>query len=176
MIPTLPLEPRNRLARLVLAALSDDDARHELAALATADVAPAWLGNHPEHHERLRARARAAFDALSRCPTMRVLSLDDGLVAAAALFDAGLGFEVHEVLEPFWAEAVGDARQALQGLIQIAVGYQHLANANLAGARSLISDGAARLRRSSLEELDLIAFADAVDATGVAPPFPKRRP
>ena len=71
------------------------------------------------------------------------------LQAAGLLFDAGLHFEVHEVLEPHWAAAQGDARETLQGLIQIAVGYQHLANGNHAGARSLLVEGSGRLHERS---------------------------
>ena len=47
MIPTLPLGPRNRLAALILTALSDAGARHELGALASADgrvLVEEWLG------------------------------------------------------------------------------------------------------------------------------------
>ena len=47
MIPTLPLGPRNRLAALILAALSDAGARRELGKLAGAverALAGDWLG------------------------------------------------------------------------------------------------------------------------------------
>src|SRR6266446_9067450 len=47
VIPTLPLGPRNRLAALILAALSDAGARRELATLAGAgegSLAGDWLG------------------------------------------------------------------------------------------------------------------------------------
>ena len=85
----------------------------------------------------MRERARRAHQALIHCPPLRAEpSLDETLAAAATLFDAGLHFEVHELLEPYWARGEGAERQALQGLIQIAVGYQHLANGNLGGARA----------------------------------------
>jgi predicted metal-dependent hydrolase len=70
-----------------------------------------------------------------------------GLSEAATLFDAGLYFETHEVLEPFWMRAEGARREILQGLIQVAVGFQHLANGNLGGARALLREGAAKLAR-----------------------------
>ena len=101
------------------------------------------------------------------------------LAAAARLFDAGLFFEVHEVLEPHWLSAGPDAREALQGLIQIAVGWQHLANGNLAGARALLADGAARLHGQRLGGVDLEAFARAALAAAARvpdvtpPPFPR---
>jgi uncharacterized protein len=101
------------------------------------------------------------------------------LTAAARLFDAGLFFEVHEVLEPHWMVARDLERDALQGLIQIAVGWQHLANGNLPGARSLLADGAARLHGRRLLGVDFDRFAqaslDAVDRVpdAVPPLFPR---
>jgi predicted metal-dependent hydrolase len=68
---------------------------------------------------------------------------------------------VHEVLEPHWAAAQGDDREMLQGLIQIAVGYQHLANGNRAGARSLLVEGSGRLQQRRLAGVDLDSFARA---------------
>ena len=78
---------------------------------------------------------------------------------------------MHEILEPYWVKAAGAAREALQGLIQIAVGYQHFANGNLTGARSLLDEGSARLVAGALSTLDLASFAravraDLVDASG----------
>jgi predicted metal-dependent hydrolase len=114
-------------------------------------------------------------DAPLAAPT----DLRTALAAAARLFDAGLFFEVHEVLEPHWATARDATRDALQGLIQIAVGWQHLANGNLGGARSLLADGAARLHGRVLLGLELEAFARAAAAAAervpeaVPPAFPR---
>ena len=119
-----------------------------------------------------------------RPPLAAESDLGEALQAAGLLFEAGLHFEVHEVLEPHWMAALGDAREALQGLIQIAVGYQHLANGNRAGARSLLVEGSERLHRRQLAGVDLDAFARAAaEAAGrvttgesiVAPPFPFSR-
>jgi len=49
------------------------------------------------------------------------------------------------VLEAAWKTASGDLRQALQGLIQIAVAFHHHAHGNLRGARSLLAEGRGRL-------------------------------
>ncbi|MGH7399760.1 MAG: DUF309 domain-containing protein, partial [Candidatus Rokuibacteriota bacterium] len=75
---------------------------------------------------------------------------------------AGLYFEVHEVLEPYWIRAEGADREALQGLIQVAVGFQHLANGNLEGARALLRDGATRLAGHRLGGRTLSRFAGEV--------------
>lgn len=182
MIPTAPLPARNRLAATILAALHDPSARAELAALASGALDPAaWLAaGDAGHAEGLRRRARAAHAALAPRPFgPRGGSLDETLDDAAALFDAGLGFETHELLEARWSGARGDERDALQGLIQVAVGFQHRANGNAAGARSLIAEGAARLRGRTLAGRALEAFArralEALDAGGAASPprFPR---
>ena len=186
MIPTLPLRLRNRLAETILAALHDADARRRLAVLADdATSLDAWLScDEQEHAALLRRRARSASTALAALPLgASPASLEDALAAAAALFDAGLGYEVHELLELYWNRAVGDEREALQGLIQIAVGYQHRANGNRAGAHALLEEGAARLEGRSLRGLAMPTFARAVraaatDETAEIPRFPRatRRP
>ncbi len=168
MIPTLPLPARNRLAAAILSALHDAEARRTLQALAAGAGAESWLDPAPPAAAALlRLRAERAVEAIARLhPATPDPSLGQALEQAAALFDAGLGFEVHELLEHHWARAGGDERSALQGLIQIAVGYQHLANGNLTGARALLEEGSARARGHRLAGVDLDAFARAVaDAT-----------
>ncbi|OLD37556.1 MAG: hypothetical protein AUI57_10495 [Candidatus Rokubacteria bacterium 13_1_40CM_2_68_8] len=164
MIPTPPLRVRNRLAEIILAALEDAGARRELAALGEPGAqAPGWLERDELAHARLlRERAQSASAALGTRSTARIRSRADVLDAAATLFDAHLYFEVHELLEPSWRDARGDDREALQGLIQVAVGYQHLANANFAGARALLDEGRGRLRGRKLDGLDLEPFGQAV--------------
>lgn len=175
MIPTLPLEPRNRLAETILAALHDPRARRALDALAQApdDRAPdGWLSPEDERHATLLiARARRAARAIGdSAPSPPVTSLASALAQAKTLFDAGLYFEVHELLEPYWRDAGGESREALQGLIQIAVGYQHAANGNLAGARALLTEGSERITRAGLPGFDLTGFAPDVAASMVRLP------
>jgi hypothetical protein len=180
VIPTPPRAARNRLAGLILAALSDARAREELERLAAgSEPARAWNeGLEPSASALVLARARRAAAALRGRPLQdRDPSLDQALDAAADLFDAGLGFEAHEVLEPHWQAAGGPLREALQGLIQLAVGYQHLANGNTAGARALLRDGAGRLRRGRIHGLGLDDLAEAIDvAHWRAPPVQRLRP
>jgi len=171
MRSTLPLGLRNRLAELILEAFDHDEARHTLAALAAfceddepdaATVAGlvllGWferaatgrlrlLGAHAAHREALGRRATAALGAVARGgPDGRSVA---GLLArAAVLADAGLYFEVHELLEPAWMRAAGAERLALQGLIQIAVALHHAAHDNREGAVSLLTEGLAKLEAS----------------------------
>jgi hypothetical protein len=186
---TLPLPLRNRLADLILDALHDDTARRGLQAVAAVcadprvlDPAapppagfPAELFDRRPDGWRIRAafaphaaafgeRAARAARALADRPLHAAdPPLPVALEEAAALFDAGLYFEVHEVLEPFWMRAEGAEREILQGLIQVAVGYQHLANGNLEGARALLREGAAKLTRDNRRAGSVVgAFAGQV--------------
>jgi predicted metal-dependent hydrolase len=84
---------------------------------------------------------------------------------ARAAWDAGLFFEVHEVVEPAWLEASGDQRTLLQGIIMAGAALHHLVGGNTAGARGLLRDAARRLSAVP-EPADLAvgAFASALDA------------
>jgi hypothetical protein len=184
---TLPLPLRNRLADLILDALHDGAARRGLEALAAVCADPRGLGaaeppsrfpedlfekradgwrirsGYRQHAETLGERAGRAARALAHLPLAEAdPPLDVLLDEAATLFAAGLYFEVHELLEPAWMRADGAARRSLQGLIQVAVGFQHLANGNLEGARSLLREGAAKLVGQRLAGRDLDGFARAV--------------
>lgn len=184
---TLPLRLRNRLADLILDALHDGGARRGLEALAAvcrdpraldADEPPAafpaelfdrrpdgWhlKSGFRQHTGALGERATRAARALAARPLSPTdPPLDITLGQAAALFEAGLYFEVHEMLEPYWMRSDGADRQSLQGLIQAAVGFQHLANGNVEGARALLHEGAAKLIGQRLDGRDLDAFARAL--------------
>jgi hypothetical protein len=178
VIRTLPVVLRNRLAATILDAVGDAHARRALAA--AAEAPDTWL--QPDERQwaaLLAARARRASDALATLPPATAhAGLDAVLDTAARLYEAGLYFEVHEWLEPHWIAASGETREALQGVIQTAVGWQHLANDNVAGARSLLVDGAARLRGRRLGARGFDAFARATAAaaarlpSAAPPPFP----
>jgi Domain of unknown function (DUF309) len=86
------------------------------------------------------------------------------LCVAAALFNAELFFEVHEILEPYWGRAERSLQSFLQGLIQVAVGFYHRANGNWRGAFALLGEGNAKLAPFLPEAhgLDLADFCRAV--------------
>ena len=184
---TLPLPLRNRLADLILEALHDRAARRGLEALAAVCADPLALGSaeppagfpddlfekhgdgwtirsgYRQHAALLGERASRAARALAGVPLAPAdPPLDALLDEAATLFEAGLYFEVHELLEPSWMRADSATRQSLQGLIQVAVGFQHLANGNLDGARALLQDGAAKLLGQRLDGRDMESFARGV--------------
>ena len=184
----LPLPLRNRLADLILDALHDPQARQALevvvavcvesggvpAAQPIPNAFPADLFEHREGVWRLKGawkayevefaeRAERARRMLRRRPFDPAdPPLATALVSAALLFHAHLYFEVHELLEPYWLRADGGDREALQGLIQVAVGFQHLANGNIRGARSLLHDGCGRVLERTLEGVPLDPFGRAL--------------
>jgi hypothetical protein len=189
----LPLPLRNRLAELILDAVHDAEAREGLAALAAVCADPHALADRPpparfpaDLFERdagglvirggfaasageLGARAQRGWRALHDRPVAAgEPGRDEALDVAATLFDAGLYFEVHELLEPHWFRALGPEREALQGLIQIAVGFQHLVNGNRRGALALLHEGVAKAAAGRIPGLPLDAFAEAVRRCGAA--------
>jgi len=185
---TLPLALRNRLADLILEGFHDVAARRVLEAIAAicggatrADgqdalsaagaedllewdrgalrIKGGWRPHAREMAERAE-RARRALDNRPLDPPDAPLGI--ALAEAAVLFDAQLYFEVHERLEPYWLRAEGREREALQGLIQVAVALHHLANGNTAGARSLLHDGIAKVVDRRIDGIPLDPFADAL--------------
>jgi hypothetical protein len=118
-----------------------------------------------EHAADLRERSARAWRAIEHRPLDPPdATLESALSAAPLLFDAGLYFEVHELLEPYWLEADGSDRTALQGLIQVAVGFEHLVNGNAKGGHALLASGGDKMRGRALSGLDLDRFAHEVRA------------
>jgi hypothetical protein len=178
---SVPLPLRNALAALVIAALRDDDAAGALtwlrephgvptAAAAQRLTAALLLDAHgtalaelyAEYADAIAAHAArglAAREALAP-PAPAASALDEAIDQAAALWRHGLFFEVHEVLEAVWQGSGGALRQALQGLIQVAVSFYHLAHQNRRGARTLLNDGRERLEASgtALPQVDVDAL------------------
>ena len=183
-----PLPLRNALAELVCDALDADDARDALCWLGTQGTAPsppvarrlaavhlvdagdqALLAVHAPWDARVRAHAtrglRAAMAYRAR-DVPRADPVGRAVVQAAALWDEELFFEVHEVLEAVWQHQTGESRQALQGLIQVAVAFHHLAHGNPRGARTLLREGRVRLAASPPGTLPWLDVAQLLTATG----------
>jgi hypothetical protein len=72
-----------------------------------------------------------------------------------------------------WRRAKGSRRRLLHGLIQVAVGYEHNKRGNPRGMRSLLRQGATKLRyftrRPGVGELREKALSDA-DGERAVPP------
>jgi predicted metal-dependent hydrolase len=82
-----------------------------------------------------------ALETVWRRPIRSEGVLERAMEEAVCLFNEGLFFEVHEVLEAVWLKEEGQVRLLLQGLIQIAAGFHHLENNNFKGALSLLKEG-----------------------------------
>ena len=182
-----PLPLRNALAELVCDALDADDARDALGWLAAPAPAPspsvarrlaavhlvdageqALLAVHAPWDARVRAHAARGLRAATAYRGRDVPLTDPvgrAIVQAAALWDEELFFEVHEVLEAVWQHQTGEPRQALQGLIQVAVAFHHLAHGNPRGGRTLLREGRARLAASPPGTLPWLDVEQLLTAT-----------
>lgn len=124
----------------------------------------------------IRERVAMFLDALHACRARCGRFAKDGeeeatefaLCAAAALFNAGLFFETHEILEPPWKTAGEPLRTLLQGIIQVAAGFHHRDNGNLRGAHALLREGVARLHpfAPAAYGVEIESFLADVDAVG----------
>jgi hypothetical protein len=207
----LPVRLRNGLAELILDAFDDAAARAALRTLAQAAaggdaIAPEGADRlealglvhaaapgrlrlrdaHREHRAALADHARRGTRATEAAGAGPGKPLPRLLARAAALADAGLYFEVHELLEPAWLRAAEPLRTALQGLIQVAVALHHLEHGNREGARSLLDEGRRKLAATAgalpLDAggwLAAVAAAAAAlgrgDEPGPLPPWPGPR-
>jgi hypothetical protein len=64
-----------------------------------------------------------------------------------AQFNRGEFFECHESWEEIWLAAPEPDKTFLQGIIQVAAAFHHYRRGNLAGARSLLSEGLRKIER-----------------------------
>ncbi|HEX6512315.1 MAG TPA: DUF309 domain-containing protein, partial [Chloroflexota bacterium] len=69
-----------------------------------------------------------------------------GLIRGVELFNARQFFECHEALEGIWLAEPDHIRTLYQGILQVGVGFYHLARGNFRGATSLLETGIAYLR------------------------------
>jgi len=117
----------------------------------------------PIYHEYIQNR-------LTRYETvLKKLSSTDGniLKLAGLLWDMGLYFEVHEVLEPAWMKSNGDTRLLLQALIRAAgvyiyreLGYEARAAKIVAKTIPVLQRFQARLQQDLLIDDLIIALEE----------------
>ena len=99
------------------------------------------LGPRISAHEG--PRRRPAIGKIRRgAPTSRCSDPPaPALLQGIAQFNRGEFFEQHETLEAAWIEEDDPVRYLYQGILQIGVGFHHLANGNAYGARRLWQRG-----------------------------------
>ena len=88
-------------------------------------------------------RLAAAIDHLASSSAPR--GVPDDLVVGAALFNAGLYFEAHELLETTWRAVAGPERDFYHGIVQAAAAFYHFEKRNMHGARTLLAKSIRRL-------------------------------
>ncbi len=108
----------------------------------------------------------------------------DDFRRGVALFNAGLYFECHEMLEGVWKATAGPDKSLYHGIVQIAAAFYHYEKRNRHGARTLLAKGLQKLAGYPDRHLgvDLEAFrqtlqpwAEHLNAGAPAPagPLPK---
>ncbi|MDR7401152.1 MAG: DUF309 domain-containing protein [Armatimonadota bacterium] len=108
---------------------------------------PDVLSLHPEFAPYLDYYRRQTSRLVRALVRMRQEGAGDALRRAAALLEAGLYFECHELLEGVWRATRGPERDFYHGLIQVAAAFYHFEKGNWHGARVLLDKGLDRLRR-----------------------------
>ncbi|MBI3989782.1 MAG: DUF309 domain-containing protein [candidate division NC10 bacterium] len=119
----------------------------------------------------IRTKAEVYERVLARVSQVEGEGVGRALKEAAALFNEGLYFEVHELLEACWMpEEDLLKKRFLQGLIQIAVAFHHLLNGNYEGAVSLLKEGAEKVKgyRPSYLGVELEGFFKGIARCGEA--------
>jgi hypothetical protein len=97
-----------------------------------------------QHKKYIADRLKSYEDAFYE---IRDAGIKDPVTRALVLWDSGLFFEVHELLEKEWLRAKGERKKALQGLIRAAGMYIHLEQGNLVGAQKMAEKAADALDR-----------------------------
>ena len=87
------------------------------------------------------------------------------LLAAIRQFNAGAYFTCHETLEELWRIETIPLRTFYQGLLQIAVGLNHLHRGNERGAMALLNSGAKLLHPFAPQclEIDVASLLAGVE-------------
>lgn len=98
-----------------------------------------------------RPLPRDSTEGVPRIPEDVQLPPDEAITEAQRLFDHGMPFHAHEILEGTWKNAPAEERNLWQGLAQLAVGLTHLLRGNSKGALALLAQGHNRIRAYEIE-------------------------
>lgn len=144
---------RNGLSSALVAHLAGDEVG------AVGRVAELWLakGIGSPYEAYIRDRRKRYADLINVIESRDIL---DVRLQAIEMWNAGLFFEMHELLETIWHPAQGVERQALKGLIQAAGVYVHQQRGHLKAARGL----ARRARENLLQAGAGLPFIRNLDA------------
>ena len=93
----------------------------------------------------LRRQTSRLLDALQLVRTLGPQGDEAELRRGVALFNAGLYFECHELLEGVWRATPGPERAFYHGIVQAAAAFYHYEKRNFHGARTLLTKGLQKL-------------------------------
>ena len=133
-------------------------------------VADRWLAeavaeNYTQYvTERRHRYAQVLEDIRSR-------GLRDARLQAVMLWNAGLFFELHELLETIWTSAPEPARTALKGWIQAAGACLHLERGKPDAARGLARRARGHLAAGAASLSFIANLDDLIEALGRPGPF-----
>ena len=150
---------RNSLSSALVQALTED-VDDCLSA-----VVNEWLAKAPApvYQTFIKDRLTLYRQALGE---IRAHRLSDPRYQAICLWNLGLFFEMHELLEPLWQKTREPERSALKGWIQAAGAYVHYQCGNVDAAQRLAQRAAVHLRKGRLS-LGFIANLDQfIEAVG----------
>ena len=154
---------RNSLSSALIAELGgasgavDGQAREWLAQVTLPVYRDYILGRQALYHQ-IVGRVRAAHVGNPRLQSLM-------------LWNAGLFFEVHELLETIWRSVSHGERTALKGLIQAAGVYVHLSRGKPATARKLAAKARSTLQ-AGMASLTFIANPEDLLAELASPDIP----
>ena len=138
-----------------------------------ASVVRYWMAQHigPSY----RAYIQQRYEVYKRLITeIRTGGIENVRFQAVVMWNAGLFFELHELLETVWVDAKEPERTALKGFIQAAGVYVHARRGKHAAARGLAARARHHLAETGLA-LDFISNLDellaALEAPGIQAPI-----
>jgi uncharacterized protein len=102
----------------------------------------------PKYRQYIDARMTSYQRALE---LIRSNHIEDPFDRALVLWDEGLFFEVHEILEQVWLKASGTTKLILQAMIRAAGMYVQLDHGNTKGASSMAAKAVAVLESNRKE-------------------------
>lgn len=111
----------------------------------------AGRARNPRPRDRLGRPLPIGSVGVPRIPDDLNLPPQQTLTLAQQLFDDGLAFNAHEVLEAAWKNGPFAEKMLWQGLAQYAVGITHIQRGNPKGARTLLLRAIGRLEAHQRE-------------------------
>ncbi|MBF6357925.1 DUF309 domain-containing protein [Nocardia higoensis] len=128
----------------------------------------AGRARNPRPRDRLGRPLPIGSVGVPRIPDDLNLPPQQTLTFAQQLFDDGLAFNAHEVLEAAWKNGPFAEKMLWQGLAQYAVGITHLQRGNPKGARTLLTRAIGRLEAQLRgDSSPTAAFPYDIDGSGI---------